>query len=149
MFLRKFIVFIVCGVFISPVLADSILLKDGTRINGMIQSLNHGTYTIKSIHLGELKIPQQQIVSISSAESNSSHKSESLLATLQESITKDPKTVDMIHELKNNPNVTAILDDPKIMKAISAGDFQSLLASPKIQKLINDPQMKDITNRIK
>lgn len=49
-------------------LADTLWLKDGSILQGRIDSLSDGTLTLKTGHLGDLKVPSDQIVSFSSNE---------------------------------------------------------------------------------
>jgi hypothetical protein len=54
-----------------------------------------------------------------------------------------------ILQLQNNPNVQNILSDPALMQQIHANDFDALMQNPKIQQLMNDSAMRDLTRQMR
>jgi hypothetical protein len=140
------------GVLASP----TIELKDGSRIQGEIQSIDNGVYTVLSPSIGTVRVAQSNIVRILySAEipnvAGSSGKApahDDTLAPdiqqLQTRLAQDPAAMQSIMSLQSDPQIQAILSDPGIVKAIQEGDYMSLLSNPKIQALESDEHLKQV-----
>ena len=123
-----------------------IKLKDGSQIQGDIQSIQDGQYTVVSPSLGTVHVAQSNIVQISydgggesrdRAETDAAgidHVS-SQAQQLQAQLAQDPEAMKSILSLQNDPQIQALLNDPQIMQAIQRGDYPSLLNNPKIQAL--------------
>ena len=136
-----------------------IKLKDGSQIQGDIQSIQDGQYTVVSPSLGTVHIAQSNIVQISydgggesrdRAETDAAgidHVS-SQAQQLQAQLAQDPEAMKSILSLQNDPQIQALLNDPQIMQAIQRGDYPSLLNNPKIQALDNDPQLKSVLREL-
>ena len=146
--------------FASGVLASpTIELKDGSRIEGEIQSIEKGVYTILSPSIGTVHVAQSNIVRIVyssdvSKAAGSSGKSpprdQALtrdIQQLQASLAQDPTAVQAIMNLQSDPQIQAVLSDPAIVKAIQDGDYTSLLANPKIQALESNEQLKQLVRQ--
>ncbi len=137
--------------------SSTIELKDGSRIEGEIQSLENGMYTIRSSSIGTVHIAQSNIVRIvyngdppnaaGSLQSKSSAQSEGVshdIQQMQMSLAQDPKSMQSIMSLQSDPQIQAILNDPAIIKAIQSGDYMSLLSNPKIQALESNEHVKQV-----
>jgi hypothetical protein len=130
---------------IQPTIADSlriIELNDGSRIAGEIISFESGVYTIQSDTLGRLHIPDESIRAIRSdrlktapAGGASSPSTGAQFADIQSRILSDPNILTIVMSLQNDPQLLSILNDPVVMRAIAAGDLESLQSSPKILEL--------------
>ncbi len=144
------------GVLASPTLE----LKDGSRIEGEIQGIENGVYTILSPSIGTVHVAQSNIVRIvysddvSNAADSSAKKSpprdEALtrdIQQLQASLAQDPAAVQSIMSLQSDPQIQAVLSDPAIMKAIQEGDYTSLLGNPKIQALESNEHLKQLVRQ--
>jgi hypothetical protein len=143
------------GVLASPTLE----LKDGSRIEGEIQSIQNGVYTVLSPSIGTVHVAQSNIVRIvySSDVSNaagSSGKSpphdEALtrdIQQLQATLAQDPTAVQAIMNLQSDPQIQAVLSDPAIVKAIQEGDYTSLLGNPKIQALESNEHLQQLVRQ--
>jgi len=143
---------IVSGVLASP----TIELKDGSRIQGEIQSFENGVYTVLSPSIGTVHVAQSNIVKIvysgdASNAAGSSGKSSARddastrdIQQLQLSLAQDPGAMQSIMSLQSDPQIQAILSDPAIVKAIQDGDYMSLLGNPKIQALENNEHLKPL-----
>jgi hypothetical protein len=142
---------------VSSVLASpTIELKDGSRIEGEIQSIEKGVYTIVSPSIGTVHVAQSNIVRIvyngdASNAAGSSGKSSAHDDTLtrdiqqtQARLAQDPAAMQSIMSLQSDPQIQAILNDPAIVKAIQEGDFMSLLGNAKIQALENNEHLKQL-----
>jgi hypothetical protein len=146
--------------FASGVLASpTIVLKDGSRIEGEIRSIENGVYTVRSPSLGIVHVAQSNIVRIVysgdlAQATGSSGKSPSRddgmareIEQLQTRIVQDPGAMQSIMNLQSDPQIQAILNDPAIMKAIQEGDFASLLGNAKIQALESDARLQQLLHQ--
>ena len=109
-----------------------------------------GVYTFKSPSLGEFSVKAKQVQSISSSSVPASQAgSENIkLNQLQSTLQADPEAMKLITGLQNDPDVQAILSDPKIMNAIKSGDYAALINNPKFKKLMNNPKIKQIAGSV-
>lgn len=140
------------GVTASP----TIELKDGSRIEGEIQSIDSGVYTVLSPSIGTVHVAQSNIVRIvySSDVSNAADSSGKSTAhddalpadiqQLQTRLAQDPAAMQSIMSLQSDPQIQAILSDPAIVKAIQEGDYTSLLGNAKIRALENNEHLKQL-----
>ena len=139
----------------SGVLASTIELKDGSRIEGEIESVDHGVYTVLSPSIGTVHVAQSNIVRIvyvgDANAADSSGKAaahdEALsrdIQQLQTRLTQDPATMRSIMSLQSDPQIQAILNDPAIMKAVQEGDYMSLLGNAKIQALESNEHLQQL-----
>ena len=140
------------GVLASP----TIELKDGSRIQGEIQGIENGVYTVLSPSLGTVHVAQSNIVRIvyggdASNATDSSGKStphdDALSRDIQQQTTRlaqDPAAMQSIMSLQSDPQIQAILSDPAIVKAIQDGDYMSLLGNAKIQALESNEHLKQL-----
>ena len=140
------------GVLASP----TIELADGSRIQGEIQSIEDGVYTVLSPSLGVVHVEQSNIVRIvysggASDRTDASDRSPARddettreILQLQESLAQDAEAMAAIISLQSDPQIQAILTDPAIAQAIQDGDYASLLGNPKIQALENNAKVKQL-----
>jgi len=131
------------GVFAGP--ARQIELTDGSVITGEIVSFSDGIYTIKSSHLGLLKIEDSKVRSIDSGDSNASFGD---LQGLQNMIMSSPDLMNTIMSLQDDPDFQAALQNPEVMRAVSSGDVNALLSNPLFMKLIENPRVKEIVQEV-
>jgi len=143
--------------FASGVLASpTIELKDGSRIEGEIQGIDNGVYTVVSPSIGTVHVEQSNIVRIvysgdvsnAATSSDKSSKRDDALTSdiqqLQTRLAQDPAAMQSIMSLQSDPQIQAILSDPAIVKAIQEGDYMSLLGNAKIQALESDEHLKQL-----
>jgi hypothetical protein len=133
---------------------QEIELRDGSTISGEVLSLSNGIYTIKSDILGMVKLEESKIRSVKTRSSSgsagsASDGSGSEVRNLQDRMMSDQQIMGLIQSLQNNPDFKNILDDPEIMKAVSANDIAALMANPKFMKLLNDPTVQEIGKKVK
>jgi hypothetical protein len=140
------------GVLASP----TIELKDGSRIEGEIQSVENGVYTVLSPSIGTVHVAQSNIARIVysgdvSNTAGSSDKSPARDAALaneiqqrQTRLAQDPAAMQSIMSLQSDPQIQAVLNDPAIAKAIQDGDYASLLGNAKIQALESNEHVKQL-----
>jgi hypothetical protein len=140
------------GVLASP----TIELKDGSRIEGEIKSIENGVYTVLSPSLGTVHVAQSNIVRIvysgdvsnaAGSPGKSSARDDGVtrdIQDLQTRLAQDPATMQSIMNLQSDPQIQAVLSDPAIVKAVQEGDFMSLLTNPKIQALESNEHLKQL-----
>ena len=131
-----------------------IVLQDGSSVNAEVLSLNNGVYTLRSPTLGNVTVSAGQVHTIQSirATSPQTHKptpdAHVNMEQLQSSLLANGDTVKLIMSLQNDPGVKAILSDREIMAAIQRGDYESLANNPKIKRLMNKAEIKQITGSV-
>jgi hypothetical protein len=67
---------------------------------------------------------------------------------LQGKIMNDPGIMALISALQADPEVRGLLSDPRVLQAVQSGDYGALLDDPRIQKLMNGPQVREIEKRL-
>lgn len=154
--LKHFMATLGLGFALGVQAAPVIELKDGSRIQGEIQSLQNGQYTIVSSSLGTLHVAQSAVAHIaydgaaaSLDRAAGSTNQLSMLAQqqaqqVQTQLAQDPDAMSSVMALQEDPQIQALLNDPQIMQAIASGDYDSLLNNPKIQALDNNAQLKKV-----
>lgn len=139
--------------------AATIELKDGSRIVGNIQGIEHGAYVVISHSIGTVHVAQADIARISfddasnasGASGKSSVADDAAAGNIQQllnGLAQDPATLQSITSLQSDPQIQAVLSDPAIMKAIQDGDFTTLLGNAKIQSLESDAQVKRLVQQL-
>ncbi|QPJ64850.1 MAG: hypothetical protein G3M78_05400 [Candidatus Nitrohelix vancouverensis] len=137
---------------------SEIELNDGSVIQGKVVSFANGVYKIQTNSMGVVSIPEAKINSIhkrgasrsgSAPAVSSSGNVQQQIESMKSQMMSDPKTLERIQSLQNNPAVQRILKDPNLMKAIQQGDLNQLGQNSDIQSLMNDQKVREIfeTNR--
>lgn len=139
--------------------APTIELKDGSRIQGDIQSIDNGVYTINSASIGTVHVTQSNIARIlysdnapKTAASSEKPTAQNDALTqqvqqMQSSLAKDPAALQSIMSLQSDPQIQAVMNDPAIAKAIQDGDYASLMNNPKIRALENNEHVKQLVQQ--
>jgi len=142
------------GLAFGALASPTIELKDGSRIQGEIQSIENGVYTVLSPSIGTVHVAQSNIVRIvyggdvsdSAPSSGKSTASDGAMTRdiqqLQTRLAQDPAAMQSIMSLQSDPQIQAVLSDPAIAKAIQDGDYLSLLGNAKIQALESNEHLK-------
>ncbi len=68
---------------------------------------------------------------------------------LKEKMMNDEGIMTLIRALQNDPEMRALLDDPTTMKAIQGGDIGALMNNPAFLKLLDNPRVREIEERLK
>ena len=135
--------------------AATVVLRDGTVIQGEVKSLQDGIYTVETDSVGTLRVPKQEVRSISeggqaaTGSAAGSSTGEALPGpqasdAVKSRITQDPELLATVLALQNDPDVLAVLADPAITKAIAAGDYAALMSNPKIVALMQNAKVRQI-----
>ena len=67
---------------------------------------------------------------------------------LQEKILSDGEIINLVIALQSDPEIQAILNDPSALQAVLSMDINSLNNDPRFRKLIDNPRMKEIMQRL-
>lgn len=124
-------------------------LNDGTRLRGEVVSLSGGIYTIRSSSLGDVKVAQSRVVSISNGSATGGGVTPSAndaIQSIQSSIATNPGLVSKILRLQSDPEMQAVLSDPEVMRAVQSFDLEALSRNPKIQALMQNPTVREINS---
>lgn len=127
-----------------------IQLKDGSVITGTVRSFDGDTYVIDSDSLGTISLSNSKIQAIRSPAGYSANQSMSPgdLMGIQQQLLNDADTMELIKALQNDSEIQAILNDPQLLKAVTAGDVQALMNNPKFKALVENPKIREISNKI-
>ena len=139
--------------------AATIELRDGTVIQGEVKSLQDGVYTIETASVGTLHVRAQDVRSIdqggkpssASGASRTDHGpavADDALDAVKSQIAADPKLLQAVLGLQDDPEVLALLADPEVAKAIAAGDYNALTSNAKVAALMNNPKVRAIIDAL-
>lgn len=67
---------------------------------------------------------------------------------LKERMQNDEGTMKLVRALLSDPQIQALLNDPAVLRAAQAGDFGALLNNPDVMKLLANPKVQEIGNRM-
>ena len=67
---------------------------------------------------------------------------------LQQKMLGDEQTMALILSLKDDPEMQALLNDPKVQEAVQSGDLSALTANPRFMKLPDNAKVKEIQKRV-
>jgi hypothetical protein len=67
---------------------------------------------------------------------------------LKERMMKDEGIMALISAMQNDQDLQALLSDPSIVRAVQAGDISALLNNPDFLKILNNPRVIEIENRL-
>ena len=138
---------------------SQVQLLDGTLIQAEIISFSKGIYKLRSKSLGVLSIPEEKIQSIHSNQSedieplkkpgNEVSPTNLKVQGLKNKLTSDPKTMEMLINLQDDPSMIGVLNDKDLMRAIQQGNLSTVIKNPKIQKLMKSKAVGDVIQRSK
>ncbi|MBU1168063.1 MAG: DUF4124 domain-containing protein [Proteobacteria bacterium] len=67
---------------------------------------------------------------------------------LKDRMMNDQGIMDLIREMQFDKDMQALLNDSAIMSAIQAGDINTLQNNPDFLKILDNPRVKEILNRM-
>ena len=145
---KPFVAAALLGFATCALAAPTIELKDGSRIQGEIRSVENGVYTVQSPSIGTVHVAQSNIVRIvyegSAPRAANSSETSGQILQLQAQLAQDPEALKSIMSLQSDPQIMAILNDPAIVRAIQEGDYMSLIDNPKIKALESNAQLQQL-----
>lgn len=147
-----------------------ISLKDGSVIKGQVVSMADDVYTINTENLGTIYIGQDQVVSITStpfanpatptANVNSinigglgasglgGQQVPDNMKKLQMDIMSNPQIMNDIQSLMNNEEIMQVISDENFMNDVMTFDPSKVENSEQMQKLMGNPEMKKLIQKI-
>ncbi|MBI4310049.1 MAG: hypothetical protein HY591_06940 [Candidatus Omnitrophica bacterium] len=160
--------FIFCLLFLAPALGhaetQTITLKDGSQIKGELTGVNDGTYTIKTPLLGDIHINSSQVANIGSAgmampgaqppanglqPQASNGDMGQKIQTMQTQLMANPEFMADLQQMAQDPEIMQLLADPALVQAVTAKDANALQNNPQGQKLMNNPKMRAIIEKLR
>jgi hypothetical protein len=167
--MKKLMAFLLAFTFLSATQAFAegekvITLKDGTRVNGRIVALDQGRYVIETRTLGQVKVDEDNVVSITNpnmpaiadtpngqneltsqaASKEISHQ----MGQMQSQIMANPGLMKEIDALAQDPQILYLLNDPALLQAAQNKDPQAMQANPRTYELMNNPKMQDLIRKL-
>lgn len=152
--------------FLSPLAfagTKYITLKDGSVIKGELVSFENGTYTLRTENLGQLQLPEANVVSLSNdaataplaqpgqqagPDPNFSNK----VSAMQNQIMGNPQAMQAVQAMAEDPEIAAMISDPAFVQqltaAVSNDNMDSVADNPKIQKLMSNPKMQALIQQL-
>ena len=73
---------------------------------------------------------------------------EQQLQQLQNRMLGDPKIMELISALQNDPEMLALLSDSAFLLAVSNRDVNALTKDPRFAKLLNNQKIREIIRRV-
>jgi len=137
-----------------------ITLKDGSVLKGNIVKMMDGQYTLATENLGEIKVPESDVLSIQSLEAISSSQQLSNKGTsgtsplkneverLQGDILADPNLMNEVQTMIKDEEIKSLLSDPKLLDDVMSFDQDTIQNNKNIQQLLQNPKMKNLMNKI-
>ncbi len=156
-----------------------ITLKDKSVIRAQVSEVTGGYYVATSPTLGSLKIPTNQVVSItpedpasadlppagtmlpatpvnpSNSPTGNSSATSASAALLSPALTSQVQSffstgggMSALQQFSQNKALKSVMNDPDFMKAIQNGDYEALMKSPAMSKLIDNPETKQLIQSI-
>ena len=139
--------------------AATVVLRDGTVIQGEVKSLQDGVYTIETTSVGTVHVRAGDVRSIDedgksptappAGQPAAGSSPGNALDAAKSQIVADPKLLATVLALQNDPEVLAVLADPEVAKAMAAGDYSALMSNAKIVALMQNPKMREIIDALR
>ena len=163
---RFFSVFLLFSFFTPLAFAGStkqIALKDGSVIKGELVSFENGIYTIQTDNLGQLQLPEANVLSVANetiaaqapqvaAQAGSAPNFSNKVSTMQNQIMADPQAMQAVQAMAEDPEIAAMISDPDFVKqltaAVSNNNVESVAGDPKIQQLMSNPKMQALIQQL-
>jgi len=141
-------------------------LKDGSILKGNIIKMDGKAYTIQTENLGVMTIDEERVRSISSLQSQDNVENANTnmpqlqdiqqqmknmppeAQAMQGMLLSDPKMMQEVQNMAQDPEIRALLSDPALMNSILSGDLNSIGSNSKAQGLMNNPKMQKLMNKL-
>jgi hypothetical protein len=147
---------VTCGV----ASAATVVLRDGTVIQGEVRSLEDGVYTIETASVGAVHVRAEEVRSIAEAGTSpgtpavgqptkEGSPGADALDAAKSQISADPQLLAAVLALQNDPEVLAVLADPEVAKAMAAGDYNALMGNAKIVALMQNQKVREIVDALR
>lgn len=135
-----------------PIHAEQIVLRDGSRIQGEVLSMTKGVYRIQSPSLGVIDLPADRIRSITKGtiqpQQAPAAAGSPAVQSLQATMAQDQDIMSRILRLRDDADMQAVLQDPELMQAIQSFELKAVADHPKIKRLMNNQDIRDIQGKL-
>lgn len=135
--------------------AKTIALKDGSTLKGKVIKLENNIYTLEIPSLGQIEVPESDIISITPAKAPSGNGDDPQKTELKDQVQKiqgnimtDPALMLDIQNIVNDEEVRKLLSDPKLMQDVLSYDQEKIQGNKGVQDLMDNPKIQDLMNKI-
>ena len=135
----------------------AIELRDGSVLMGELVSAGNGTYRIRTPVLGELELPESEVLAIRSAVGPASDRGGALSGTtdlqgvmsaIQRRIVGDPTMASAVTALQSDPELQGALADPDFLQLILSGNIVALSTDPRFLSLMANPAIQSLLGQV-
>ncbi|MFP4347560.1 MAG: hypothetical protein ACLFQY_04695 [Desulfococcaceae bacterium] len=157
-FAAVFGVLLILGGFASAGQMREVVLSDGSVLLAEVVSYKEGVYTLRSDTMGELEVQDSAIRTIrepgaAAAPGTLSHQADRAptqedVESMKQSVLSNPGLLGMVFSLRNDPAIQEIIQDPEIMALVMSGDVESLESNQKFMKLMENPKIQAIVEKM-
>lgn len=121
----------------------TIIRKDGTRVTGHFISVKNGAYTLASVKTGTMiQVPATEVKRVTfDADKKAGMFS---MEAWTEKLLASPTLMEAMTRLAEDKQVQAVLDDPKLMKALDEGQYYRVMKDKKIRGLLSNDSVQTI-----
>lgn len=137
-------------------------LRDGSVISGEVIGVGGGSYRVRSSTLGEISVPESQVLAIRPAgapaaptptaapagEGTNGTPTGIDIGDIRQQIMAQPQVMEAIGRLQDDPEVQAILSDPELVRRIMSGDLAGVRSDPRFQHLLDNPAIRAILSQV-
>lgn len=136
---------------------QTITLKDGTVLKGTLSDVAESHYVISTSNLGEVRVPVEDVVSITTGQQPSLPASPTAtiplpslggqspmgnFSQIQQAVLSDPKMMAEIQTLLSDEKIMNLLQDKSVMQDLMTMDPLIIQKNSAIQALMQDPKMQ-------
>jgi hypothetical protein len=140
---------------------QTITLKDGSQIKGVLSGIQDGVYTVKTPIIGDVHVAASDVASITNgnvpaaalpASGPSSAtvpaNMDQQIAANQKAIMSNPETMATLQGMMQDPDIMQALQDPAVIQAVTSHDYAAVQSNPKIQALMGNPKMQALLQKL-
>jgi len=146
---------------------QTITLKDGSQIKGILSGVDNGVYTVKTPVIGDIHVSQNDVASITNGNApaalplnnsnfsttpnppfNSTGNMDQQIAASQQKLMSNPQSMATLQEMMQDPEIMQALQDPALVQAVTTHNYQAVSNNPKIQEMLSNPKMQALLQKL-
>jgi len=138
---------------------QTITLKDGSQIKGVLAGIDNGVYTVKTPIIGDIHISAADVASITNgdvpvaaaqapAAQASAPNMDAQVEANQKQLMSNPQSMATLQEMMQDPEIAQALQDPSLVQAVTSHDYAAVQSNPNVQKLMSNPKMKALLQQL-
>ena len=145
---------------------QTITLKDGSQIRGVLSGIDNGVYTIKTPVIGDVHVSMSDVASITNGNvpiapspvntandlpapaSGSPPSMDAQVAASQKQLMSNPQSMATLQEMMQDPEIMQALQDPALVQAVTSHDYAAVQSNPQVQKLMSNPKMQALLQKL-